>query len=103
VRKTPLLSHFYAKNFLPRQARDKHRETTQKKKAFCAGAKLHVASTPSAVDAAAGTMVVVQLDTGGKGGKGDSYTVSRQANGSILVVGGPPPGAKNATFCAIYI
>jgi hypothetical protein len=62
-----------------------------------------VASTPSAVDAAAGTMVVVQLDTGGKGGKGDSYTVSRQANGSILVVGGPPPGAKNATFCAIYI
>ena len=64
------------------------------------GAKLHVAPTPSAVDAAAagtmghngGTMVVVQLDTGGKGGKGDSYTVSRQANGSILVVGGPPPG-----------
>ena len=38
VRKTPLFAPFvYKTNILPRQARDKHRESTQKRVAFFAG------------------------------------------------------------------
>jgi hypothetical protein len=39
LRKTAFLSHFYIKTIiLPRQARDKHRESTQKKMPFFAPA-----------------------------------------------------------------
>jgi hypothetical protein len=65
ARKTPLFAPFiYTHFFLPRQARDKHRESTQKRVVFCAGKWLFDTDTDDS-----GYYAYIVPSTGGPGEK----------------------------------
>ena len=90
--KTVLLRHVYIKtNILPRQARDKHRESETQKKPVLSGWLLHIAEH-----------LCRQIPRGGGGGGGGSSSSSSENPAAADADGAPKPARYgNATLFAM--